>query len=115
VEDLVKVNLWFLENKHVSGIFNLGSGNAQSFNDMAAATVNACRRLKGESEMSLDELVSEGIVEYIPFPEELKGKYQAFTQADLTNLRKAGYEMPFYTVEKGVSKYVEWLVNSYSK
>jgi ADP-L-glycero-D-manno-heptose 6-epimerase len=109
VEDLVNVNLWFLENTHVSGIFNLGSGNAQSFNDVAAATVNTCRRLKGETELSLDELVAQGLIEYIPFPEALKGKYQAFTQADLTRLRKAGYEAPFHTVEEGVGKYVEWL------
>ncbi|MFZ9650058.1 MAG: NAD-dependent epimerase/dehydratase family protein, partial [Fluviibacter sp.] len=109
VEDLVNVNLWFLENTHVSGIFNLGSGNAQSFNDVAAATVNTCRRLKGESELSLEQLVAQGLIEYIPFPEALKGKYQAFTQADLTRLRKAGYDAPFHTVEEGVGKYVEWL------
>ena len=109
VEDLVRVNLWFLENPQVSGIFNLGSGNAQSFNDVAAATVNTCRRLKGESELSLDQLVAQGFIEYVPFPDALKGKYQAYTQADLTRLRKAGYEAGFHTVEQGVGKYVEWL------
>ena len=109
VEDLVKVNLWFLENTHVSGIFNLGSGNAQSFNDVAAATVNTCRRLKGESELSLDALVAQGLIEYTPFPEALKGKYQCFTQADLTKLRAAGYLEPFLNVEQGVSRYITWL------
>ena len=103
------MNLWFLENPQASGIFNLGSGNAQSFNDVAAATVNTCRRLKGDSELSLEQLVSQGLIEYVPFPEALKGKYQAYTQADLTRLREAGYEAPFNTVEQGVSKYVEWL------
>ena len=109
VEDLVNVNLWFLENPHASGIFNLGSGNAQSFNDVAVATVNTCRRLKGEGELSLEELVSQGLIEYVPFPEALKGKYQAYTQADLTRLRAAGYDAPFHTVAQGVGKYVEWL------
>lgn len=109
VEDLVRVNLWFLENQHVSGIFNLGSGNAQSFNDVAATTVNTCRRLQGANDLSLEQLVSQGLIEYVPFPEALKGKYQAYTQADLTNLRDAGYEAGFHTVEQGVSQYVEWL------
>jgi ADP-L-glycero-D-manno-heptose 6-epimerase len=109
VEDLVRVNLWFLENPQVSGIFNLGSGKAQSFNDVAAATVNTCRSLKGEGTLSLEQLVSQGLIEYVPFPEALKGKYQAYTQADLTQLRDVGYEDGFHTVEQGVGKYVEWL------
>ena len=109
VEDLVRVNLWFLENPQVSGIFNLGSGKAQSFNDVAAATVNSCRRLNGEAELSLEQLVAQGLIEYVPFPEALKGKYQAYTQADLANLRDAGYDAGFHTVEQGVGKYVEWL------
>ena len=109
VDDLVRVNLWFLENPHVSGFFNLCSGKAQSFNDVAAATVNTCRRIKGENELPLDQLVAQGLIEYVPFPEALKGKYQAYTQADLTHLREAGYEAGFHTVEQGVSKYVEWL------
>ena len=112
VEDLVRVNLWFLENPQVSGIFNLGSGAAQSFNDVAAATVNTCRRLKGESELTLEQLVSQGFIEYVPFPEALIGKYQAYTQADLTRLREAGYEAGFHTVEQGVCKYVEWLYDN---
>ena len=109
VEDLVRVNLWFLENPQVSGIFNLGSGKAQSFNDVAAATVNSCRRLKGEAELSLEQLVAQGLIQYVAFPEALKGKYQAYTQADLTNLCAAGYDAGFHTVEQGVGKYVEWL------
>lgn len=109
VEDLVRVNLWFLENPQVSGIFNLGSGKAQSFNDVAAATVNSCRRLNGEAELSLEQLVAQGLIEYVPFPEALKGKYQAYTQADLANLRDAGYDAGFHTVAQGVGKYVEWL------
>lgn len=108
VDDVVKTNLAFLESGK-SGIFNLGTGRAQSFNELAAATVNACRGLEGKSAMPLSELVSAGIIEYIPFPDALKGKYQSFTQADLSNLRGAGYANEFATVEQGVASYVKWL------
>jgi ADP-L-glycero-D-manno-heptose 6-epimerase len=53
--------------------------------------------------------LQQGLIEYIPFPDALKGKYQSFTQADLTKLRKAGYDAEFATVEEGVGQYVEWL------
>lgn len=105
VDDVVKVNLHFLE-KQASGIFNLGTGRAQSFNDVAVATINACRAAKGEAAMSLAELREAGMIEYIPFPEALKGKYQSFTQSDLSNLRKAGYQDEFATVEQGVTEYI---------
>ncbi len=94
VQDCVDVNLWFLEHPEVSGIFNLGTGRAQSFNDMANAVIGWHGR---------------GAIEYIPFPESLKGAYQSFTQADLALLRKAGYEKPFLSVEQGVRSYLDWL------
>lgn len=106
VEDVVKVNLFFLDHPEMSGIFNLGTGRCQSFNDVAVATVNACRQGKGEAVLDLAAMVSQGIIEYIPFPDALKGKYQSFTQADISRLRAAGYEAPLATVEEGVSKYV---------
>jgi ADP-L-glycero-D-manno-heptose 6-epimerase len=109
VDDVVAVNLWFLQNPGQSGIFNLGSGRAQPFNDVAVATVNASRTLKGEAPLPLAELVSHGLVEYIPFPEALVGKYQCFTQADLTRLRAAGCDHAFADVATGVSRYVNWL------
>ena len=109
VEDVVKVNLFFFDHPEKSGIFNLGSGRAQPFNDVAISTVNACRALEGKPALSLAEMVSQGIVEYIDFPEALKGKYQSFTQADLAKLRAAGYEAPFASVEEGVANYVKWL------
>ncbi len=109
VDDVVAVNLWFLQNPGKSGIFNLGSGRAQPFNDVAVATVNASRTLKGEPALPLAELVSRGLVEYIPFPEALVGKYQCFTQADLTRLRAAGCDHSFADVATGVSRYVNWL------
>jgi len=109
VGDVAKVNLWFLDHPQKSGIFNLGSGRAQSFNDVAVASVNGARSLRGETEMPLADMVAQGLVEYVAFPEALKGKYQAFTQADLGRLRAAGYKDEFSTVEEGVRRYVEWL------
>lgn len=109
IEDVVNVNMFFLDHPEKSGIFNLGSGRAQPFNDVATSTVNACRALEGKPALSLAEMVSQGIVEYIDFPEALKGKYQSFTQADISKLREAGYQDPFNTVEQGVTKYVNHL------
>ncbi len=112
VEDVVKVNLHFLDNPDQSGIFNVGTGRAQTFNDVAVATVNACRRAKGETELSLAQLQQQGILEYIDFPEALKGKYQNFTQADISHLHDAGYDAPLLTVEEGCSLYVQHLLRS---
>ena len=109
VGDVAKVNLYFLDHPEKSGIFNLGTGRAQSFNELAAANVNSCRALSGAAKESLDALRQQGFIEYIPFPEALKGKYQSFTQADLSCLRAAGYSAPFASVEEGVAQYVQWL------
>ncbi len=110
VDDVVKVNLHFLDRRN-SGIFNLGTGRAQSFNEVAVATVNACRAARGDAALSLAEMRAQGIVEYIAFPEALKGKYQSFTQANLGHLRAAGYSDEFATVEQGVARYVEHLLH----
>ncbi len=109
VGDVAKVNLFFLDHPGQSGIFNLGTGRAQSFNELAAANVNSCRALKGESRLPLADLLAQGLIEYIPFPDALKGKYQSFTQADLSKLRAAGYQAPFASVEEGVALYVDWM------
>jgi ADP-L-glycero-D-manno-heptose 6-epimerase len=106
VEDAVKVNLYFLDNPGRSGIFNVGTGAAQSFNDVAVATVNACRVHAGGAALSLADMQSQGIIEYIPFPADLKGKYQSYTQADISALRAAGYQARMLTVEAGVADYV---------
>ncbi|MDK9704799.1 MAG: ADP-glyceromanno-heptose 6-epimerase [Sulfuritalea sp.] len=108
VGDVVKVNMDFLESRK-SGIFNLGTGRAQSFNELAAATVNACRALEAKPALSVAELVAQGMLEYIPFPDALKGKYQSFTEADLSQLRGADYQGAFASVEDGVAEYVKWL------
>ena len=110
VEDVAKVNLYFFDNFEKSGIFNLGTGRSQPFNDLAAATVNACRAAEGKPKLSLAELVEQQLIRYTPFPEDLAGKYQSFAQADTEKLRAAGYADDFYTVEQGVERYVAWLL-----
>ncbi len=105
VEDVVKVNLYFLDHPEKSGIYNCGTGAAQSFNDVAVAAVNACRKARGEAALTLSALQDAGAIEYIAFPADLKGKYQSYTQADLAALRAAGYGEPFLTVEQGVARY----------
>jgi len=110
VDDVVEVNLHFIDHPEVSGIFNCGSGRAQPFNDVASSVVNSIRRHQGESELSLEEQVSQGLLRYIAFPEDLKGRYQSHTQADLTQLRSAGFDKPFRDVQTGVGQYVERLL-----
>ena len=107
VEDIVRVNLFFLDHPEISGIFNVGTGRAESFNAVARATVNAIRRARGQKALSLEELKGEGAIEYIAFPQQLVGKYQSFTQADIGALRRAGYDAPFLDVEEGVGRYVQ--------
>jgi ADP-L-glycero-D-manno-heptose 6-epimerase len=108
VEDVVKVNLFFLDNPDKRGIFNLGTGRAQPFNDLAVATVNALAG-QGKPALSLQQIIDGGLLEYLPFPDKLKGKYQSFTQADISALRAAGYDAPFTDVATGVAKYMDWL------
>ena len=112
VGDVVAVNLWFLQHPDVSGIFNLGTGRAQPFNDVALATVNTARARKGEAALPLDALVEQGLIEYMPFPEALVGKYQSFTQADLNELRGTGCDHAFADVATGVASYFDWLTTS---
>ena len=112
VDDVVNANLWFLENPEVSGIYNCGTGRAQAFNDVAMAVANGVRHARGEPRLGLAELVGGGAIEYIPFPPALLGKYQSFTQADLSNLRAAGYPGEFRPVEEGVDDYVRQLLAS---
>ncbi|MGP4123553.1 MAG: ADP-glyceromanno-heptose 6-epimerase [Sodalis sp. (in: enterobacteria)] len=97
VDDVAAVNLWFWQN-NISGIFNCGTGQAESFQTVAHAVLNYHKK---------DQL------EYIPFPEKLKERYQAYTQADLSQLRAAGYHQPFKAVGKGVVEYLRWLNNNH--
>jgi ADP-L-glycero-D-manno-heptose 6-epimerase len=94
VDDVVDVNLWFWENPQVSGIFNVGTGASQTFNDVARAVIDWHGR---------------GDIRYVPFPEHLRGRYQSYTEADLSALRAAGYDRPFRAVEQGVAAYLNRL------
>jgi len=105
VDDVVAVNLWFFAHPEANGIFNLGSGRAQPFNDVALAVVNAVRSEQGEAPLSLAAMVSQGQLEYIDFPAALVGKYQCFTEADLGRLRAAGCAHAFADVAAGVARY----------
>lgn len=94
VDDVVKVNLWFLEHPECSGIFNVGTGNSQTFNDVADAVISH---------------FGKGRKSYIPFPEHLQGRYQSYTEADISSLRSVGYDKIFDDVATGVRKYMLWL------
>ena len=94
VEDVCKVNLWFWKNGGQSGIYNCGTGRAEPFLSVAEAVVKHHGR---------------GQVEFIPFPDHLKGRYQSYTQADLTKLRAAGCDVQFRSVAEGVAEYMAWL------
>ena len=107
VEDVVDVNLWFLEHRGVSGVYNCGTGRAQSFNELAAAVVNAVQG----TQLSIKEMAQKSLIEYVPFPPGLLDKYQSFTQADLARLRAVGYAGEFRPVEQGVAAYVAQLQN----
>jgi ADP-L-glycero-D-manno-heptose 6-epimerase len=109
VDDVAAVNLFFWD-KPTTGIYNLGTGRAQSFNDVALTVVNTLREASGHAPLPLDQAVAQKLIEYIPFPEALRGKYQAFTQADSARLRAAGYTAPMMTVEQGTAAYVRWLL-----
>lgn len=97
VEDVVDVNLFFLDHPSARGIFNCGSGRAESFEQLARATAGH---------------FSKSRVVEVPFPADLRGKYQAFTRADLTALRRAGYQREFTSLEEGVRRYVDVLNSS---
>ena len=93
IDDVVEVNLWFKDHPNCSGIFNLGTGQARSFNDIAKTIL---------------KLHGSGSLQYIPFPEKLKNAYQAYTQANITALRAAGYVADFTTLEQGIEAYYRW-------
>ncbi|MBT0570776.1 ADP-glyceromanno-heptose 6-epimerase [Curvibacter sp. CHRR-16] len=113
VDDVVAVNLWFFDNPAQSGIYNLGSGRAQPFNDIAFSVVNTLRSESGQAALTLDEMVAQGLLEYVAFPDALRGKYQCYTQADLTSLRSTGCDHVFAGVQAGVSSYVQWMLKTY--
>lgn len=91
VEDIVDINIFMMNHPNVRGIFNAGTGKSQTFNEVAHAVI---------------EYYKKGELNYIPFPEHLKGRYQSYTQADIRQLRAAGYTAEFKTVKEGVHAYL---------
>ncbi|MFO0547357.1 MAG: ADP-glyceromanno-heptose 6-epimerase [Polyangiaceae bacterium] len=94
VDDVVAANLHFLDNPGPGGLFNVGTGRAQTFNEIARAVIAHH---------------GHGEIEYIPFPEHLRGRYQTFTQADVSRLRQTGFTRELADVATGVSRYLRWL------
>ncbi|PHQ80779.1 MAG: ADP-glyceromanno-heptose 6-epimerase [Coxiella sp. (in: Bacteria)] len=93
IDDVVAVNLWFLDHPDKSGIFNLGTGTARPFNDIAKTIL---------------AMHGSGTLSYIPFPAHLKNAYQAYTQANINSLRETGCDVEFTPLEKGVAHYYKW-------
>lgn len=92
VDDCVSVMLWLYKNKDISGLYNVGTGKARSFKDLAESVFKAA-----------------GVtpkISYIEMPENLRHRYQYYTQADITKLRNAGYDQPFTELEDGINSYV---------
>ena len=94
VGDVVDVNLWLVEQRRVTGVFNVGTGASATFNDVARAIL---------------AWHGKGTLRYIPFPAELKSRYQSFTEADIGALRAAGYSRPFRDVRAGIKDYLDAL------
>lgn len=94
VGDVVSVNLWFMDNSKQAGIYNVGTGRAQSFNELSRAIIDWHKK---------------GQIQYITFPDHLKGHYQSHTEADISKLREVGYTANFMTVAEGARDYLDWL------
>lgn len=98
VKDCIDVMLWFYKNKEKSGLYNVGTGQGRSFNDMAEAVFKACDKTSK--------------ISYVDMPNSLKPKYQYFTEADISKLRDVGYDKPFTSIEDGIQQYVEQYLNN---
>lgn len=105
VTDAVRANLFFYDNRDIDGVYNVGTGVSQSFNDVAIAVINACRDFDGKSPLSLHEAVKDNLLTYFPMAAELNGKYQSFTEADMTKIRSAGFNSEPILVAEGVRDY----------
>lgn len=100
VEDCVDVNLWFMNNPGKSGIFNVGTGKAETFNAVANNIIDWHKKNKN---------ANKGFISYIPFPNHLLGSYQSYTKAEIQKLREVGYLKKFSSLKKGINKYLNWL------
>ncbi|TWI84880.1 ADP-L-glycero-D-manno-heptose 6-epimerase [Lacibacter cauensis] len=93
VKDVVQVIAWLMQEQPASAIYNLGTGKARSFHDLVAATFRAQHL--------------ETKIQFIDMPEDIRDKYQYFTEANMNKLRAAGYKQPFFSLEEGVTDYVQ--------
>lgn len=99
VKDIVQLCVWLMQSQPTSGLYNSGTGTARTFNDLVTAIFSA--------------LAIEPKIEYIDTPLDIRDKYQYFTEANMTKVKNAGYDAPFYTLEEGVREYVsEYLTES---
>ncbi|MGL5122897.1 MAG: ADP-glyceromanno-heptose 6-epimerase [Fusobacteriaceae bacterium] len=97
IKDVLDVMYYFLMEKVESGVYNLGTGKARSFYDLSLTTMRAIK----------SDVKGEDVIEFIPMPEDLRGRYQYFTEASMNKLKKSGYKKEFYTLEEGIKDYVE--------
>lgn len=109
VDDVVRLNLEFFDNPARSGIFNCGTGRSQTFNDVAVATINAVRKNDDLSPITLQDMIEQGLVTYIAFPDGLQDRYQSFTEANTIRLQNAGSRLTFTGVEDGIQAYIDYL------
>ena len=99
IKDVVKVMNFFLNSEDKSGIYNLGTGKERAFYDLTFSAIKAAEKEK--------EVKGKDVIKFVPMPEDLRGRYQYYTKADMEKLKKAGYMEEFYSLEDGVKDYVE--------
>lgn len=104
VDDVVNTNLWFLENNNISGIFNVGTGVSRTFNEVAKEIIN--NNIKEDNLLNNKQDFHE-YINYIKFPDNLKGRYQNYTIANLENLRSVGFKHNFLDIEEGIKRYIQ--------
>ena len=104
VDNVVDMNLWFFKNNKISGIFNCGTSEANSYNKIADIIINYFKQNKNNFNLTVDDYKN-----YIKFPADLKDKYQPFTESSNENIKSLGYDNKFYSIEEGVNKYLKYL------
>lgn len=110
INDVIAANLFFFKHSGISGIYNVGTGQVASFNQLTLATLNAMFVYNQKPPMSLDEMIKSQLIRYIPFPEHLLSQYQPFTKADLTHLRACGFNQSFTPIALGAKSYIDYLM-----
>jgi len=104
VDNVVDMNLWFFKNSQLSGIFNCGTSEANSYNKIADTIIDYFKKNKNDFNLKYDDYIS-----YIKFPEDLKNRYQPFTKSSNESIKSKSYDNKFYSIEQGVNKYLKYL------